>query len=165
MNLRNELLSAAFGALASFAEDVSEIFGETAGSDANAETSPAAHACGHHHAPRTEDAEPQDAPSVEGLAWENKFAHEVTDGDVIRLDGRHIDQPAGDRALRVVRKKTVEHQGMFGGPSEGLILLLRDLDSEKPHSIEVNPNVPLLVALPTVPDSVPSDAAGLDGDA
>lgn len=155
MNLRNRLLSAAsiaFGFTAGITGGISELLNDLRGA-----STPAGGTCEHHNATGV------DAPGTQNRTWESKFAKDVKRGDIVALEGPCIDLPPGLRALLVTGKESTEHQH-FGGATAMIVFLLRDVDSEKPHSPQTGTYAPFQVAVDfDVPDSVPADAAGLDG--
>jgi hypothetical protein len=99
----------------------------------------------------------QDSPRVAEFTWESRFASEVGEHALLALDGRHVDESAGLRVMRVTRRRETERSGMFGS-GEAITFLLLDLDSDKPHSLTASPDAPLQVAV-----EVPESAASLTG--
>jgi hypothetical protein len=172
MNLPREIASAAFRALSEFATQVSELLdGETPDTD-DAPDGRCPDCDGEHpslldaiRAARQPQAPAEPAPSTVGRTWSPVFAGKVKVGDLIAVDGVHLDSNVGGvtglRALRVTERETREHPGMFGGTAEAVTLLLQDVDSGEPYALVLPASAPLRIAI-QAPDD-PGELAGFDG--
>ena len=90
MSLRSEILSRVFIGIGATAESIGQLLaGDGADPGQDGRTEPG--------------EEPADAPSVQGRTFAFKFAQEVSEGELLAIDGRSISRNAGRRALRVTR--------------------------------------------------------------
>jgi hypothetical protein len=138
MSLRDEILSRVLIGIGATAESIGQLL---AGND---------------------DEKGEDAPGVQGRAFERKIVKEVKAGEILAVDGRTIGLGAGRRALRVTRKLDPE-RGLFG-VNESVTFMTVDVDTDEPYSFRAPNEFPLLVAVEFgVPDSVPADATGREG--
>jgi hypothetical protein len=166
MNLPRLILATLLDRAADGARDIAELLRGENPDTGEPETDDAACPnCGTDHAGLLDilagaRKQPEDSPLIAAHTWEPRFASEVAEKALIALDGRNFGATPGTRALRVNRKKAVQHAGMLGAPVDAVTFLATDADSGEAHSVTVTPDSAIRVAF-----EVPDSASALGGEA